>query len=241
MRTAIRWSGCPSASLPARWGRPRVRPEPTVTTRMSIPRRPQPEPLSIVATAGGVTNTQTVLVQSGANTIPVAVGTIQSASVSANPSVVSTNVRVDQQPDADSRSVRRSQQRADPERTSPVRPRRRSELGGRNVLDRLERRLLRCERRCHDGVHPRRAVEPDRRRHDPGLLRQRRLHDLHEVRDNDDHGDRPRIRLRCRSAPTTLIINGPNDLTYIRQYVVLVVDSSGVAKANVNIVPVDRS
>ena len=48
--------------------------------------------LDVVATAGGVTATQTVQVQaSGSSTIPPAVGPVRSASVSANPSVVSTN------------------------------------------------------------------------------------------------------------------------------------------------------
>ena len=47
--------------------------------------------LDIVATAGGVSKTLTVLVQAGAGGIAPAVGPINSASVSANPSVVSTN------------------------------------------------------------------------------------------------------------------------------------------------------
>jgi hypothetical protein len=47
--------------------------------------------LNITAQAGGVTSVQTVLVQSGANTIPAATGTVQSASVTANPSVVAVN------------------------------------------------------------------------------------------------------------------------------------------------------
>ena len=48
--------------------------------------------LDVVATAGGVSTTQSVQVQaSGSNGIPVAVGPVRSASVSANPSVVSTN------------------------------------------------------------------------------------------------------------------------------------------------------
>jgi hypothetical protein len=48
--------------------------------------------LDVVATAGGVSTTQTVQVQAtGSNNIPVAVGPVRSASVSANPSVVSTN------------------------------------------------------------------------------------------------------------------------------------------------------
>jgi hypothetical protein len=48
-------------------------------------------PLDVVATAGGVSKTLTVLVQAGAGGIAPAVGPINSASVSANPSVVSTN------------------------------------------------------------------------------------------------------------------------------------------------------
>ena len=48
--------------------------------------------LDIVATAGGVSTTQSVQVQaSGSSTIPGAIGPVRSASVSANPSVVSTN------------------------------------------------------------------------------------------------------------------------------------------------------
>lgn len=47
--------------------------------------------LDVVAAAGGVTNTQTVLIQSGSGTIPPVVVPILSASVAANPSVVSTN------------------------------------------------------------------------------------------------------------------------------------------------------
>jgi hypothetical protein len=49
-------------------------------------------PLDVTATAGGVSKTQTVLVQAnGSNNIPAAVGSILSASVSANPSVTPTN------------------------------------------------------------------------------------------------------------------------------------------------------
>ncbi len=48
--------------------------------------------LDVVATAGGVSTTQSVQVQaSGSSVIPAAVGPVLSASVSANPSVVSTN------------------------------------------------------------------------------------------------------------------------------------------------------
>lgn len=48
--------------------------------------------LDVVATAGGVTNTQTVQIQAaGSSTIPIATPAILSASVNANPSVVSTN------------------------------------------------------------------------------------------------------------------------------------------------------
>ena len=47
--------------------------------------------IDVVASAGGVSKTLTVLVQSGAGSIPPAVGPINSASVQANPSVVSTN------------------------------------------------------------------------------------------------------------------------------------------------------
>ena len=48
--------------------------------------------LDIVATAGGVSNTQTVQVQSsGSSTIPPVTTPVLSASISANPSVVSTN------------------------------------------------------------------------------------------------------------------------------------------------------
>lgn len=48
--------------------------------------------LDVVATAGGVSTTQTVQVQaSGSANIPPAIGPVRSASVSANPSVVSTN------------------------------------------------------------------------------------------------------------------------------------------------------
>ncbi len=47
--------------------------------------------LDIKASAGGVSTTQTVLVQSGSGTIPPAQLAVQSASVAANPSVVSVN------------------------------------------------------------------------------------------------------------------------------------------------------
>ncbi|MGZ6949289.1 MAG: hypothetical protein ACXVJY_14525 [Ilumatobacteraceae bacterium] len=47
--------------------------------------------LDIVATAGGVSKTQTVVIQTSTTTIPPAVGPILSASVAANPSVVPTN------------------------------------------------------------------------------------------------------------------------------------------------------
>jgi hypothetical protein len=47
--------------------------------------------LDVVGTAGGVSRTQTVVVQGGNTTIPAAIGPILSASVSANPSVVSVN------------------------------------------------------------------------------------------------------------------------------------------------------
>ncbi len=50
--------------------------------------------LDVVATAGGVSNTQSVIVQSSAGSIPPVTAAILSASVSANPSVVSTNTAV---------------------------------------------------------------------------------------------------------------------------------------------------
>ena len=57
-----------------------------------------------------------------------------------------------------------------------LRPERRRQLGRRHVHDRQQRRLQRRERRRHHVVYARRAVEPDQRRHRPGLLRQERHH-----------------------------------------------------------------
>ena len=79
--------------------------------------------LDIRASAGGVTTTQTVLVQaSGSGTIPPAAIAVQSASLAASPSVVAVNTRQHQQPLRASRPVHRRRQRAGEERAGALRP-----------------------------------------------------------------------------------------------------------------------
>jgi hypothetical protein len=191
--------------------------------------------LDVVATAGGVSNTQSVLVQS--TSIAAAVGPINSASVSANPSVVSTNTAATSNrteiralfvgnSNAPIANVRvRFDLNNDP-----------TSIGGSFST------LSNIVYSDASGVAASAYIPGSRSSPTNGVT----------IRACYDLVDFPAGT--CPNAATTTITVvadalsvsigsndkvyiGPQDLTYIRKFVVLVVDASGKAKANVDVVP----
>ena len=151
--------------------------------------------LDIVATAGGVSNTQSVLVQS--TSIASAVGPINSASVTANPSVVSTNTAATSNrteiralfvgnSNAPIANVRvRFDLNGDP-----------SSVGG--TFSTLSNIVYSDAGGVAASAYiPGVAFEPDQRGHDPRLLRPDRLPGRHVPQfDDDDHHGGCRCALR---------------------------------------------
>lgn len=193
--------------------------------------------LDVVATAGGVTNTQTVSVQSSTSSIPAGVGPVRSASVSANPSVVSTNTASTSNrtevralfvgnSNAPIKNVRvRFDLNGDP-----------SSIGGTfstgsNVVY------------SDDSGVATTAYIPGTRSSPTNGVTIRACYDVVDF-----------AASACPNAATTTITvasdplsvtigsnaeiyTGANNLTYQRKFVILVVDASGRAKPNVDIVP----
>jgi hypothetical protein len=192
-------------------------------------------PLDITATAGGVTDIQTVLVQSSSSSVPPAVGTIISASVSANPSVVSTNT---------STTSNRTEIRAlfVGANNAPIQNVRvvfdlngdPNSIGGtfstgNNVVY-----------SDANGIATTAYIPGSRSSPTNGVT-------IRACYDNIDFTTCTRFTtttvtvvsdpLSVTIGSNNQILIGPTNLTYIRQYVILVVDASGRAKGNVDIVP----
>lgn len=193
--------------------------------------------LDITALAGGATSVQTVLVQSGANTIPNAIGPVLSASVTANPSVVAVN--------ADTTS-NRAEIRALflGEQNRPVpRVRVRFDLNGdANSIGGAMSTALNTVYSDANGVAVSAYVPGTRSSPTDGLT----------VRACWDYTDfaagtcpnQALVTLTVTSealavtiGTNNLIESGAGELTYIKKYVVLVVDASGQAKPDVQLSP----
>jgi hypothetical protein len=196
--------------------------------------------LDIVAVAGGVTNTQSVSVQSSATAIGPASGVIQSASVSANPSVVSTNT---------STTSNRTEIRA-------------LFVGNSNVpIERVRVRFDALD--VDDNPSPlggtfstgdnivysdssgiaTSAYIPGTRSSPTNGVKIRACYSGSDFALGAcPNATFTTITVVADALSVTIGSNdkigiGPQDLTYTRQFVILVVDASGKAKANVDIVP----
>jgi hypothetical protein len=194
--------------------------------------------LNIVAVAGGTTDTQTVLVQStGSGTVPPAVGPIQSASVSANPSVVSTNTTA---------SNNETQIRAlfvGPNNAPIQNVRVLFDLNGdANSVGGTFATGTNVVYSDANGAATTSYIPGSRSSPTDGLT----IRACYSTTDIPA-GTCPNSALTTVTVVSDplsvsigsngLIAVGPSGLTYIRQFVVLVVDASGNAKGNVTIVP----
>jgi hypothetical protein len=192
--------------------------------------------LDITGTAGGVSQTLTVLVQAGAGSILPAVGPINSASVSANPSVVSTNT---------SSTSNRTEIRAlfvGPGNAPIPRVRVRFDLNGDpNAIGGTFSTGSNVIYSDAAGTASTAYIPADRASPTNGVTI-RACYDLVDFTTGCPNSTTATITvvadpLSVSIGSNNLIIPGPGNLTYRRQYVVLVVDASGRAKANVDIVP----
>ena len=227
-------------------------PTSTGSTRLHTPRLASVGPVDIVANAGGVSKTQTIIVQT-TRQISRLRRAILSASVSANPSVVPTNtVGSTEQSHRNPRAVRR---RANNARFQNVRVKfdlngDRTSIGGTfstgNAI-----LYSRRQRHRHDRVHPSRPCQSDKRRDDPSVLFDTATSCLRRFRPRPLRPRRLRPMPNQTLATITVVADplsvtigsnefvytGADDLTYIRKFVILVVDAAGRAKGNVDVVP----
>ena len=192
----------------------------------------------ITATAGGVTKTQTIVVQTSSSTIPAAVGLIRSASVAANPSVVPTNTI--------GSTVNRTEIRAlfVGDGNAPIRNVRvrfdlnldPSSIGGTFSTGNA---VIYSDA---NGIATTAYIPGDRASPTNGVT----IRACYSTTDFPV-GTCPNTTtatITVVSDPLAVTIGsnaeilvGPNNLTYQRRFVVLVVDASGRAKGNVDIVP----
>jgi hypothetical protein len=198
-------------------------------------------PLDITASAGGVSNTQTIDVQASGNSPPAALGAIQSASVSANPSVVSTNTAT---------TNNRTEVRAlfvglNNLPIKNVRVRFRAEDLAGNLLP--DGRFSTDDNVVYSdasGIATTAYIPGARSSPTNGVT-------LRACYSNVDFAACTPAFLTSTVTTITVaaeplsvsigsnnvIVVGPNNLTYKREFVVLVVDASGRAKGNVDIIP----
>jgi hypothetical protein len=191
--------------------------------------------LNVVATAGGVSNTQTVQVQS--TSIPPATGPIISASVSANPSVVSTNTAA---------TSNRTEIRALFVGTAnaPIpNVRVRFDLNGDpNSIGGSFSTLSNVVYSDSNGIAAS-AYLPGSRSSPTNGVTIRACYDVNDFAAGACPNSTTTTitvvadALSVSIGSNNLVGVGPQDLTYTRQFVVLVVDASGAAKPNVDIVP----
>ena len=193
--------------------------------------------LDVVGTAGGVSKTLTVILQSGSGSIPSAVGPINSASVSANPSVVSTN---------SASTNNRSEIRAlfvGPGNSAIPNVRVRFDLNGdpNNVGGTFSTGASVIYSDA-SGIASTAYIPGTRASPTNGVT----IRACYDVNDFAAAAcpNQAKATITVASDPLSVTIGsndkvviGPNDLTYIRKFVVLVVDASGKAKANVDVVP----
>jgi hypothetical protein len=196
-------------------------------------------PFEIVATAGGVSIAQTVQVQSGGpNTTPPAVGPVRSASVSANPSVVSTNTattsnRIEIRAlfvGANNAPIKNVRVRFDLAGDA-------ASVGGTFSTEGI---LVYSDA---NGIATTSYFPGSRSSPTDGVT----VRACYGLTDFDSCATAPSstsTTITVASDPLAVTIGsneavytGPDDLTYLRKFVVLVVDASGAAKANVQIKP----
>lgn len=193
--------------------------------------------LDVVATAGGVTNTQTVLVQSSGGSIPPVTAAILSASVSANPSVVSTNT---------TSTSNRTELRAlfVGALNAPIpNVRVRFDLNGDPLsIGGTFSTGSNIVYSDSTGVATS-AYLPGTRSSPTNGVTIRACYDKVDFAANVCP-NQTTTTITVVSDPLSVTIGsnaeilvGPNNLTYQRRFIVLVVDASGSAKANVDIVP----
>jgi hypothetical protein len=196
-----------------------------------------PGSIDIVGSAGGVSKTLTVLVQAGAGSIPPAVGPISSASVSANPSVVSTNT---------SSTDNRTEIRAlfvGPGNASIARVRVRFDLNG--DVNNIGGTFSTGNSVIYSDVNgiATTAYIPGSKSSPTNGVTIRACYDINDFAASACP-NQALVTVTVVSDPlsvtigsNSLIVTPPADLTYQRKFVILVVDASGRAKANVDIVP----
>lgn len=194
-----------------------------------------PGSIDITATAGGVSNTQTIVV-SAATTVPPAVGPINSASVSANPSVVSVNTAT---------TNNRTEIRAlfvGPN-NAPIRNVRvRFDLDGdANSVGGAFSTGSNVVYSDASGIATTAYIPAGRASPTNGVTI-RACYSTIDFATGCPNMTRTTITVVSEPLSVTIgsnnvVINGPSNLTYIRQFVILVVDASGRAKANVDVVP----
>ncbi|MEO8605662.1 MAG: hypothetical protein ABI629_24045, partial [bacterium] len=193
--------------------------------------------VDIVGSAGGVSKTLTVLVQSGAGSILPAVGPINSASVSANPSVVSTN---------SASTNNRTEIRAlfvGPGNASIARVRVRFDLNGdANNIGGAFSTGTGFIYSDANGIATT-AYIPGAKASPTNGVTIRACYDINDFAATACP-NQATVTITVVSDPLSVTIgsNGlievpPANLTYQRKFVVLVVDASGRAKPNVDIVP----
>lgn len=193
--------------------------------------------LDIVGSAGGVSKTLTVLVQSGAGSIPPAVGPVSSASVSANPSVVSTN---------SASTNNRTEIRAlfvGPGNAAIPRVRVRFDMNGdvNNIGGTFSTGTSVIYSDASGTAST--AYIPGAKSSPTNGVTIRACYDINDFAASACP-NQATVTITVASDPLSVTIGsndkvviGPNDLTYIRKFVVLVVDASGKAKANVDVIP----
>jgi hypothetical protein len=191
--------------------------------------------LDIVGSAGGVSKTLTVLVQSGAGSIVPAVGPINSASVSANPSVVSTNSA-----STDNRTEIRALFVGPGNATIP-RVRVRFDLNGdpNNIGGTFSTGTSVIY--SDDSGLATTAYIPGAKASPTNGVTIRACYDVNDFAAGTCP-NQATTTITVVSDPLSVTIGSNDkvvvpaaDLTYIRKFVILVVDSSGQAKANVDI------
>ena len=192
----------------------------------------------IVATAGGVTKTQTIVVQTSSSTIPAAVGLIRSASVAANPSVVPTN--------AVGSTVNRTEIRAlfVGDGNAPIKNVRvRFDLNGDPAsiggTFSTGNAVIYADA---NGIATTAYVPADRASPTNGVTIRACYSATDFPAGTCPNTTMATITVVADPLAVTIgsnaeILVGPNNLTYQRRFVVLVVDASGRAKGNVDIVP----
>jgi hypothetical protein len=193
--------------------------------------------IDIVGSAGGVSKTLTVLVGAGPGGIPPAVGPINSASVSANPSVVSTN---------SASTNNRAEIRAlfvGPGNAAISGVRVRFDLNG--DLNNIGGTFSTGSSIIYSDTSgtASTAYIPGAKASPTNGVTIRACYDVIDFAATACP-NQATATITVVSDPLSVTIGsndkvviGPNDLTYIRKFVVLVVDASGKAKANVDVIP----